>query len=131
MRSPTGASKALMPKNAKKTASAGNCCCSPEPQSPFRQAVEVEPELKTLNLHRLRRIEGQVRGLQKMIEENRYCADIMIQISSVQEGLRAVSKRLMQNHIRHCATEAIKNGTKEQAEAMYSELLDLVYKHSR
>ena len=53
-----------------------------------RKAVGVDSDIKESNLKRLRRIEGQIRGLQKMVEEERYCADIVIQISSVQEALR-------------------------------------------
>ncbi|MDR3763911.1 MAG: metal-sensitive transcriptional regulator [Acidobacteriota bacterium] len=97
----------------------------------MRHALKVEPELKKSNLVRLRRIEGQIRGLQKMIEEDRYCADIMIQISSVHQSLRSVSRRLMQNHLRHCATHAIKSGTDAEAEDMYRELVDLVFRHCR
>ena len=59
---------------------------------------------------RLRRIEGQVRGLQRMVEDDRYCADIMTQIASVQQALRSVGRALMQNHLRHCATEAFRSG---------------------
>ena len=70
----------------------------------------VDPEAKTRNLNRLKRIEGQVRGLQRMIEGDRYCADILTQLSSVQEALRAVGRELMRNHLKHCATEAIRNG---------------------
>ena len=55
-----------------------------------RKAKGVDPEIKVANLKRLRRIEGQVRGLEKMVEEDRYCADILTQISSVHEALRAV-----------------------------------------
>ena len=95
-----------------------------------RKALAVDPEAKTRNLHRLRRIEGQVRGLQKMIEEDRYCADILTQISSVHEALRSVGRELMRNHLKHCATDAIK-GTPKEAEAMYDELVELMYKHSR
>ena len=81
-------------------------------------------------LKRLRRIEGQVRGLQKMVEEDRYCADVMTQISSVHEALRSVGRELMRNHLKHCATKAIRAGPAE-AEPMYDELVDLLYKHSR
>ena len=88
------------------------------------------PELKEGSLKRLRRIEGQVRGLQKMVEEDRYCADILTQISSVHEALRAVGRELMRNHLKHCATNAIKSSA-EEAESMYDELLELMYKHSR
>jgi CsoR family transcriptional regulator, copper-sensing transcriptional repressor len=96
-----------------------------------RKATGVDPEIKSSNLKRLRRIEGQVRGLHKMVEEDRYCADIVIQISSVQEALRGVGKALLRNHLHHCAASAIRDGGKEQASAMYEELLDLIYKHLR
>jgi len=90
----------------------------------------VDPDIKSANRKRLRRIEGQVRGLQKMVAEDRYCADILVQISSVQQALRAVGRALMRNHLRHCATEAIRQGSRKQAEAMYDELLELIYKYS-
>jgi DNA-binding FrmR family transcriptional regulator len=95
-----------------------------------RKAVAVDPAIKESNQKRLRRIEGQVRGLQKMVEEDRYCADILTQISSVQEALRSVGRELMRNHLKHCATHAIRNG-EEQAGPMYDELIELIYKHSR
>jgi DNA-binding FrmR family transcriptional regulator len=95
-----------------------------------RKAVAVDADIKDRNLKRLRRIEGQVRGLQKMVEEDRYCADIMTQISSVQEALRAVGRELMRNHLKHCAATAIRRSDAD-AEAMYDELVDLMYKHSR
>ena len=95
-----------------------------------RRAVGVDPGIKDRNLKRLRRIEGQVRGLQKMVDEERYCADVLTQISSVHEALRAVARELMRNHLKHCASSAIRGGEAE-AEAMYDELVDLMYKHSR
>ena len=94
------------------------------------KAVAVDPEIKASNLRRLRRIEGQVRGLQKMVEEDRYCADIVTQVASVQEALRGVARELMRNHLKHCAAAAIKQGD-AKADAMYDELLELVYKHLR
>jgi DNA-binding FrmR family transcriptional regulator len=94
------------------------------------KAVAVDADLKERNLKRLRRIEGQVRGLQKMVEEDRYCADIMTQISSVHEALRAVGRELMRNHLRHCASTAIRSGP-DDADAMYDELIELMYKHVR
>jgi DNA-binding FrmR family transcriptional regulator len=95
-----------------------------------RKALAVDPDAKTRNLKRLRRIEGQVRGLHKMIEEDRYCADIMTQISSVNEALRGVGRELMRNHLKHCAASAIRAG-EEEADAMYDELLDLMHKFNR
>jgi DNA-binding FrmR family transcriptional regulator len=95
-----------------------------------RKAVAVDPGVKERNVKRLRRIEGQVRGIQKMVDEDRYCADIMTQISAVQEALRSVGRELMRNHLKHCATTAIRSGASE-AEAMYDEIVELMYKHNR
>ena len=96
-----------------------------------RKAVAVDPEIKEANRNRLRRIEGQIRGLQKMVEDDRYCADIITQIASVQEALRGVGRNLMKNHLHHCAAKALGSGKREESEAMYEELLELVYKHLR
>jgi DNA-binding FrmR family transcriptional regulator len=96
-----------------------------------RKAVGVDAGLKESNLKRLRRIEGQVRGLQRMVEEDRYCADIIVQVASVQEALRGVARNLMKNHLQHCAAKAIRNGKPGESAAMYDELLELIYKHLR
>src|SRR5271170_3518031 len=64
--------------------------CGCDAHAAARKAVAVDPEIKSANLKRLRRIEGQIRGLHKMVEEDRYCPDIIIQVSSVQEALRGV-----------------------------------------
>ena len=96
-----------------------------------RKAVGVDSELKAANLNRLKRIEGQVRGLQKMVEDDRYCADILVQVASVQEALRGVGRNLTKNHLQHCAMKAISSGKPKETAAMYDELLELVYKHLR
>ena len=96
-----------------------------------RRAVAVDAGIKDRNLKRLRRIEGQVRGLQRMVEEDRYCADIMTQIASVHEALRSVGRELMRNHLKHCAAAAIGSGDERAAEAMYDELVDVMYRHAR
>jgi DNA-binding FrmR family transcriptional regulator len=95
-----------------------------------KHAVHVDSDIKDRNLKRLRRIEGQVRGLQKMVDEDRYCADILTQISSVHEALRSVGKELMRNHLKHCASTAIRS-SETDAQAMYDELLEMMFKHSR
>ena len=95
-----------------------------------RRASSVDAGIKAANLRRLRRIEGQIRGLQKMVEDDRYCPDIITQIASAQEALRGVGRQLLRNHLKHCATSAIKQGP-SQADAIYDELLDLVYRHLR
>jgi CsoR family transcriptional regulator, copper-sensing transcriptional repressor len=96
-----------------------------------RKAVGVNQEIKASNLRRLSRIEGQIRGIQRMVEDDRYCADILTQISSAQEALRAVARALMRNHLSHCAAHAIRSGTDQEREAMYDELLDIIYKNAR
>jgi CsoR family transcriptional regulator, copper-sensing transcriptional repressor len=107
-----------------------SCGCAVHDASAERKAVAVDPDGKARNVKRLRRIEGQVRGLQKMVEDDRYCADIMTQISSVHEALRSVGRELMRNQLKHCATSAISKGGPD-ADRMYDELVDLLYKHSR
>jgi DNA-binding FrmR family transcriptional regulator len=106
------------------------CHCATHDGAGERKAVAVDPEIKKANLTRLRRVEGQVRGLHKMIDEDRYCADILTQISSVQEALRSVGRELMRNHLKHCAATAISAGGAE-ADAMYDELVNMIYKSSR
>jgi CsoR family transcriptional regulator, copper-sensing transcriptional repressor len=113
----------------RKNRSSAACGC--ESHRDGRKAVAVEPQIKAANRNRLRRIEGQVRGIARMVEQERYCADILVQIASVQEALRAVSQALMRNHLRHCAARAIRQGSAKQAEAMYQELLKLIYRYSR
>lgn len=110
--------------------SVGCGCAMPGEDDVARKATAVDSDAKERNLKRLRRIEGQVRGLQKMVDEDRYCADILTQISSVHEALRSVGRELMRNHLKHCATSAIRAGH-EDAEAMYDELVEMMYKHSR
>jgi DNA-binding FrmR family transcriptional regulator len=91
-------------------------------------AVAVDPDIKARNLKRLRRIEGQVRGLQKMVEDDRYCADILTQVASVQQALRGVSRELLRNHLKHCAAQALRSGD-AQSDAMVEELVELMQRH--
>jgi DNA-binding FrmR family transcriptional regulator len=115
---------------AKQKAPPAACACDVN-DARGRKAVAVDPQIRASNLKRLRRIEGQVRGLQKMVEGDRYCADILVQISSVQEALRAVARALMRNHLRHCATQALRKGSRAESEAMYEELMSLIFRYSR
>ena len=110
-------------------AAAATCGCGAH-EDGGRKAVAVDAAVKERNVKRLRRIEGQVRGLQKMVEDDRYCADIMTQISSVHEALRSVSRELMRNHLKHCASTAIRSGEAE-ADAMYDELIEMMYRSAR
>ena len=105
------------------------CGCGTQSPGPRGEPLAVDSALKDPNVRRLRRIEGQVRGLQRMVDDNRYCADIMTQISSVHEALRAVGRELMRNHLRHCATTA--QETQDGADPMYDELIEMMYRLSR
>ena len=95
-----------------------------------RKADAVDPDIKVRNLTRLKRIEGQVRGVARMVEGDRYCADILSQLSAVHEALRAVGRELMRNHLRHCVANAARTDP-EAAEAAYSEIVELMYKNAR
>ncbi|MCI1261864.1 MAG: metal-sensitive transcriptional regulator [Tetrasphaera jenkinsii] len=64
---------------------------------------------------RLRRIEGQVRGIEKMVEEDRYCIDVLTQISAIQSGLKAVALSLLDQHLAHCVVHAAREGGEEEA----------------
>ncbi|MGE0452672.1 MAG: metal-sensitive transcriptional regulator [Vicinamibacteria bacterium] len=109
---------------------AAGCGCATRTTGPGAHALAVEPGIKNRSLRRLRRIEGQVRGLQRMVSEERYCADVLTQVASVHEALRAVGRELMRNHLEHCAADAIRSGP-ERASAMYDEILDLMHKYGR
>ena len=91
-----------------------------------RKAIAVEPEIKQANINRLRRIAGQVRGIERLVEEDRYCADIVMQISSVQQALRGVARNLLRNHLAHCATNALNSSSAKTREEMQQELLELM-----
>jgi DNA-binding FrmR family transcriptional regulator len=90
----------------------------------------IDDGIKEQALRRLARIEGQVRGLRRMIEDDRYCVDVLTQISSVHEALRGVSRLMMENYLRRCASKAIRAGG-ERAEEVRAEILDLMYKYAK
>ena len=97
---------------------------------PGAHAVGVDAAIKAANLKHLKRIEGQVRGIAAMIEEDRYCADIIQQAAAVQESLRSVAKNLLKNHLRHCAADAMHEQGKRR-EDMIEEVLSLVGRIAR
>ncbi len=102
-------------------------CPGVEGTSSRRKAAGVDADIKAANLKHLARIEGQVRGIMRMIEDDRYCADIITQVSAVRESLSAVGRNLMRNHLKHCATRAMEHQGAER-DAMVEELLGLVAK---
>ena len=80
---------------------------------------------------RLARIEGQVRGLARMVDEERYCIDILTQLSAAGTALEAVGLKVLDEHVRHCVTGALKSGDPEDAETKTVELLDAVRRFAK
>lgn len=98
---------------------AKTCCCPTEGRTTQRTAEE-----QSRLIHRLNRIEGQVRGLKKMIGENAYCADILVQSAAIAAALGAFNRYLLSRHIHTCVTRDIQNGD----ESAVDELLELLSK---
>ena len=91
----------------------------------------VSGEQKDKALKRLNRVRGQLEGVGKMIEEERYCVDILTQISSVHEALRGLGKLIMQNFLESCVTESLSSPIKKKKEKTYKELMDIIYKFAK
>ena len=88
-----------------------------------RDVPAVIQEEYTKLIHRLNRIEGQIRGIRGMVEKNAYCPDILVQVSAVQAALNGFCKVLLSNHIKTCVVEDIKNGNEETAVAELCETI--------
>lgn len=86
---------------------------------------------KELLIKRLNRIEGQVKGIQKMVEEERYCVDILVQISAIRSAINKVGNIILENHIKGCVSNSIKNGEVEKSEELISELMDTINKFTK
>jgi DNA-binding FrmR family transcriptional regulator len=80
---------------------------------------------------RLHRIEGQVRGIERMVEEDRYCIDVITQISAVTTALESLAFRILDDHVNHCVARALASGDPVEAEAKSKELLEAVHRFSR
>jgi len=80
---------------------------------------------------RLARIEGQVRGLLRMVEEDRYCVDVLTQIAAVHQALRRVARELLSGHMEHCVREAYESGDAAQRTRVSDEIAELMFKYSR
>ena len=95
------------------------CCCSHKPKE------RTEKEYKDL-INRLSRIEGQVRGIRKMVESDCYCPDILVQVSAVNAALNSFNKVLLANHIRTCVAEDIRDGNDETIDELVAVLQKLM-----
>jgi DNA-binding FrmR family transcriptional regulator len=82
-------------------------------------------------VRRLHRIEGQVRGLERMVEEERYCIDILTQIAAVNTALESVAYKLLDEHVKHCVAGALASGNEGEAQTKSQELLDAVQRFVR
>ena len=94
------------------------CCCS--------KTTERSDEERKKLIHRLNRIEGQIRGMRGMIEKNAYCADILIQSAAVNAAVNAFNKELLANHIRGCVTRDIRDGKDEVIDELVATLQKLM-----
>ncbi len=86
---------------------------------------------KELLIKRLNRIEGQVKGIQKMVEEERSCVDILVQISAIRSAINKVGNIILENHIKGCVSNSIKNGEVEKSEELISELMETINKFTK
>ncbi len=80
---------------------------------------------------RLSRIEGQIKGIKKMVEQGRNCVEVLAQISAVHEVLRGVGKLIMRNYLENCVTSSLRSGKQMKARETYSELMDVIYKFAK
>ena len=88
----------------------------------------ISEERKVEATLRLNRIEGQIKGIRKMVQEGRPCVQILTQLASVQEALRGLTKLMMRNYLENCATEAIRSKASEE---IYDELMDVIFKFAK
>ena len=91
----------------------------------------MKENTKTACRKRLSRIEGQVRGIARMVEEDRYCIDVVTQLSAVRAALRRVEEEVLRDHVSHCVEEAIVNGDRDVQRSKIAELMDVLSRAQR
>ena len=91
----------------------------------------ILPAARKEAAQRLSRIEGQIKGIKKMVEEGRYCVEVLGQISAVHEALRGVGKLIMRNYLENCVTSSLRSGNTKKAKETYAELMEVVYKFAK
>src|ERR1700733_3750042 len=91
----------------------------------------MRAEIKTSCLKRLKRIEGQIRGLAGMVEDDRYCIDVVTQIAAAKAALRRVEEEILRDHVAHCVEHAITSGDKADQRRKIAELMDVVGRADR
>lgn len=93
--------------------------------------ASMGPTAKTSVLKRLNRIEGQVRGIARMVEEDRYCIDVVTQIAAVRAALRKAEEEVLRDHVAHCVEHAIRSGNAEEQRKKVAELMDVLSRTER
>ena len=91
----------------------------------------MQIETKPAVLKRLKRIEGQVRGLALMVEEDRYCIDVVTQISAVRAALRRAEEEILRDHVAHCVEHAISSGDRDDQRQKIVEIMDVLARTDR
>jgi DNA-binding FrmR family transcriptional regulator len=91
----------------------------------------MRKDIKASCLRRLNRIEGQVRGLSRMVEEDRYCIDIITQIAAVRAALRRAEEEILRDHVAHCVDDAIASGNRAEQRRKIAELMDVIVRADR
>lgn len=91
----------------------------------------MDDKIRKSQLARLSRIEGQVRGVARMIEEDRYCIDVLVQIRAVRAALNKVEQEILADHLQHCVAEAFHGGTQKERQTKIDEVIELLDNRSR
>jgi len=91
----------------------------------------MQDDTKAQCLKRLSRIEGQVRGLARMLEEDRYCIDVITQVAAVRAALKRVEEQVLEDHVRHCVEHAIMSGDADEQRKKVAELLEVLRRGER
>lgn len=99
--------------------------------TPYRYVSIMQNETKVAVQKRFNRIEGQVRGLSRMVEEGRYCIDIVTQISAVRAALRRAEEEILRDHVGHCVEHAINSGDKQDQRKKITEIIDVLRRSDR
>ena len=97
------------------------CCCGQDGNGRKKHKPRTPEQVKSL-VPRLNRIDGQILGIKKMIEENRYCPDVLMQVSAVQASLNSFNKELLATHIRTCVVDDIREGKEEAVDELCERL---------
>jgi DNA-binding FrmR family transcriptional regulator len=106
-------------------------CIPIDRYTPIGYKSRMQKETKIPVLKRLGRIEGQVRGIVRMVEEDRYCIDVVTQISAVRAALRRAEEEILRDHVGHCVEHAIASGNKSEQRKKVAEIMDVLGRADR